>query len=153
VKVSDTLNVPGIRLRPAGGAVETKLLVTPRTGSLVLVGSQSGDLRECNVIAVEEPEKIEITGENLSLLIDMAAGRITVNNGELGGMVKIRELNDNLKSIADYVKAINSALPSAFNAVLAGTAANGALGAQSYNSAMAGKTVVIKDMEDKNITH
>lgn len=153
VRAGAGLNVPGVRLRPASGSVETKMLITPRTGSLVLTGSQSGDWRECNVIAVEEPEKIEITGEKINLLMDISSGAITINGGELGGVVKIRELNDNLKSIADYAKAINSALPAAFSAIGAGMAASGALGSQSYSTAMAGKTITVKDMEDTNITH
>jgi hypothetical protein len=48
---------------------------------------------------------------------------------------------------------MNNALPSAFNAIGASTAANGATGAASYQGAMAGKTVQLKDMEDKKILH
>jgi hypothetical protein len=49
------------------------------------------------------------------------------------------------------VEAIHSALPSAFNAIGASTAANGALGATSYNGSMAGKAVQLKDMENNRI--
>ncbi len=153
VKFNDDLKVGNVRLRPTGSDTTTKLLLTPRIGSFVLLGSQSGDYNNCNVLQVEEPAKLEITGEKLALSIDIAAGTITINNGELGGLVKIQELKDNLQSIADFVNAVNGALPGAFSAIGAGAAANGATGASTYNNAMAGKTIAIKDMEDTNVTH
>jgi hypothetical protein len=79
--------------------------------------------------------------------------KVVFNGGQLGGLVKLQELKDNLDSLKQYVEAMHSALPSAFSAIGASTAANGALGATSYNGSMAGKAVQLKDMEDKKVLH
>jgi prolyl-tRNA editing enzyme YbaK/EbsC (Cys-tRNA(Pro) deacylase) len=79
--------------------------------------------------------------------------KIIINGGELGGLVKLQELQDNLNSLKQYMEAINSALPGAFNAIGASTAANGASGGANYQGAMAGKAIQFKDMEDKKVLH
>lgn len=47
---------------------------------------------------------------------------------------------------------MNQAIGPALNAIGVGTAANGPAGAQSYNSAMATQSIVLKEMENKKIT-
>ena len=108
VKVNADSNIPGMNLRATGREVDSKLLITPRVGSFVLIGSQSGDFRDCNVLAVEEPETLSIEAEKITILIDVANGKITINEGELGGMVKVIELTQKL-----------NAIESAFNQLLA----------------------------------
>ncbi len=113
----------------------------PKEGSLVVVSKI--DDNEAYVAMFSEIEKAEIC----------ASDSIVFNKGEYGGLVKIKELEDNLKALKDYVEAMNQALPTAFNAVLASTSANGALGAQSYSGSMSGKSINLKNMENEKIKH
>lgn len=165
----DGLPVDGVFLRPTT-AGESKILLTPKVGSFVLVGSLSGDLKQLVVLAADELQKVELISENISLLldvesgiisvkngdnerlaIDVASGATTFNGGELGGLVILQKLVDNLTSIKDFAEAINSALPSAFSAIGSGSTANGANGATSYSGSMSGKAITLGDMENKNI--
>ena len=99
---------------------------------------------------------VDVTSEGVSLKIDdttmeATSEGIVFNGGALNGLVKLDELKSNLESLKNYVEAINSALPQAFNAVGASTAASGALGATAYNASMAGKMISLKDMENTKI--
>ena len=78
--------VEGVRLRASLAEVEEQLLVVPKVGSAVVVGSLSGDLSELVVLVVDEVERIEING------------------GKLGGLVNIEPLVNGLN---DLVAAFN----------------------------------------------
>jgi hypothetical protein len=146
----DELPVTGVRLRAVINNNAGQLLVTPEVGSYVLVMDLSGgDYRDLAVIAYSEISEVSIKIGNTTVCID--ANGITFNGGQLGGLVKLQELKDNLNSLKQYVEAIHNALPAAFNAIGAGTAANGATGAGSYQGAMAGKLVQIRDMENNKV--
>jgi hypothetical protein len=109
------------------------LIQVPKIGSIVVV------IMMCNsigfVVMVEEVEEI------------------IINGGSLGGLIKIEELNNNLKSIKDYVEALKDAVNSGISAVGAGSSANGGTGATVFTNAMNGKAIEIKDMEDIIIKH
>jgi len=79
--------VSGVRLRASASELEQQLLVVPKEGSAVIVGSLSGDLADLAVLVVDEVERIE------------------VNGGKLGGLVNIEPLVDGLN---DLVRAFNS---------------------------------------------
>jgi hypothetical protein len=150
VRIDETLTVTDVRLRAVINTNAEQVLLTPKAGSYVLVVDLSGgNHRDLAVIACSEVEEVNIRIGNTTAVIN--AGGMVFNGGENGGMVKLQELQDNLDSLKQYVEAINSALPSAFSAVGAGTAANGATGATSYQGAMAGQTVHLKDMENEKI--
>jgi hypothetical protein len=124
-----------VRLQAVTGKADKGYIPVPAVGSEVFCVSE-GNSDSTFVIAVcSELDKI------------------IFNGGNLGGLVNLQELKDNLDSLKQFIEAIHSTLPSAFNAIGASTAANGALGATSYQGAMAGKMVQFKDMEDKNILH
>ena len=78
---------------------------------------------------------------------------IQFNSGENGGLTIARQIVANLESIKDYVEAINTALPNAFNAIGAGTAASGAAGKTAYEGAMTGKKIELEEIENDKITH
>jgi hypothetical protein len=146
----DELTVTDVRLRAVVNTSIEQLLVVPKAGSYVLIVDLSGgNYSDLAVIAFSEVESVSIKIGDMTAVMD--ANGIVFNGGQLNGLVKIQELKDNLNALKQYVEAINSALPTAFNAILAGTAANGALGATSYQGAMAGKVVQIKDMENDKI--
>lgn len=111
------------------------------------------------VIAVEEIEKTVLIAKT-ELKVEAAGAKllmnkdgIVLNDGGNGAMVKIKELEDNLNSLKDYVEAINTALPLAFAAIKAGAAADGASGASKYKADMLGKAITIKPMNNDKVKH
>lgn len=111
------------------------MLVKPALNTDCLIGVVHGHSEMAFLISADEVEQI------------------IFNGGSNGGLANVATINQNLESLKNFVEAIHTALPAAFSAIGAGTAANGATGGTSYSTAMAGKTVVIKDMENKKIEH
>lgn len=79
--------VPDVRLRASEAATGAQLLVTPKAGTAVIVGSLSGDLTQLVVLAVDQAESM------------------TLNGGKLGGLVNIEPLT---QKINELVQAFNS---------------------------------------------
>ena len=102
---------------------------------------------DCLIAIVENDEATAF------MLFADEAELVQFNGGENGGLAIGNKIVTNLESIKDYVEAIHSALPSAFNAIGASTAANGALGKQAYETAMTGKTIKLEEVENEKITH
>lgn len=107
----------------------------PKKGTLCLVAVTEWDDTRCILLFCEECELEENNG------------------GDNGGIVNVKELKDNFDSLKSFVEAMHAALPTAFSAIGAGTAAAGSAGGTSYSTAMIGKLINIKDMEDTKITH
>ncbi|MDR3350355.1 MAG: hypothetical protein LBN98_01740 [Prevotellaceae bacterium] len=148
--VIDELLITGVRLRAVINDNAEQLLITPKIGSYVLVTDLSGgNYRNLAVISYSEVTAVNITIGSMKATIN--ADGITFNDGTLGGLVKLQELKDNLDSLKEYVEAIHNALPSALSAIGVGSAANGGTGATSYQGAMAGKAIQIKDMENDKV--
>jgi hypothetical protein len=122
-----------VRLQAVSGKADKGYIPVPAVGSEVFCVSEGNSDNSFTVAVCSELD------------------RIVFNGGQLGGLVKLQELNENLDSLKQYVEAIHNALPTAFNAIGASTAANGASGAASYQGTMAGKAVQLKDMENKKI--
>ncbi|MBR1839351.1 MAG: hypothetical protein IJ782_02005 [Prevotella sp.] len=78
--------IPGVRLRASESEKEGEMLIVPKVGSAVLMGSLSGDFTQVAVLAVDEVESI------------------TINGGKLGGLINIQP----------FIQALNS-LITAFN--------------------------------------
>lgn len=78
-----SVEVSEIRLRASLSGRDRQMLVVPRTGSAVIVGSLSGDLSSLVVLQVDE--------------ID----RVVFNGGELGGLVNIEPLTEKLNALVD----------------------------------------------------
>lgn len=84
--------IEDVALRATGVDQEGHCLIVPKVGSAVLMGNINGDLSRLVVLAVDVVERVELTGE------------VVYNDGQLGGMVKIKELTD---KINELVKAFN----------------------------------------------
>jgi hypothetical protein len=108
VKFGDGLDVPGVRLRATADNIKTKLLITPRIGSFVLIGSQSGDFRDGNVLQVEEPDTITVTADKMNIVIDVPSGKISVDNND----VSLFDLLQQLQNIITNLKVTTPAGPS-----------------------------------------
>lgn len=79
--------VPDVRLRASEAATGAQLLVTPKVGTAVIVGSLSGDLTQLVVLAVDQAESM------------------TLNGGKLGGLINIEPLT---QKINELVQAFNA---------------------------------------------
>lgn len=79
--------VSGVRLRASVTDIEQQLLIVPKAGTAVVVGSLSGDLSDLVVLLVDEVDRIELHG------------------AKLGGLVNIGPLIEGMNAI---VQAFNS---------------------------------------------
>lgn len=76
-------DVPGVRLKASETEDKGRMLVTPKVGTAVTMGSLSGDMAELVVVQVDHVERIE------------------VNGGLLGGLVNIGELTAKINELVD----------------------------------------------------
>lgn len=79
--------IPGVRLRASETDDAGKMLIVPKVGTAVTVGSLSGDLTDLVVLRVDHVE------------------RVTINGGKLGGLINIDALTE---KINELVRAFNS---------------------------------------------
>lgn len=85
--------VSGIRLRASLTERERQMLVVPKAGSAVVIGSLSGDLSQAVVLQVDEIERIE------------------VNGGKLGGLVNIEDLTAKINELVEAFNGHTHSLP------------------------------------------
>lgn len=57
------LTIPDVRLRASAVAVQGAMIIIPAVGSVVLVGSLSGDMTELAVLYVDKVDRVELSGE------------------------------------------------------------------------------------------
>ncbi len=99
----DGLQLTDVRLRAVVNGENSKILITPKIDSYVLVADVSGGkLTELVVVQFSEIDKIEIDCET----------EIIINGGDNAGLVKIKELTDKLNVIENDInnlKAVFSA--------------------------------------------
>ncbi len=81
------IDIPDVRLRASELEDSSHILITPKVGSPVILGSLSGDLTQLAVLQVDHIDTI------------------TVNGGSLGGLVNIAQLTDKLNAL---VRAFNA---------------------------------------------
>jgi len=130
------LEISDVRLGAVVNGNANNIKIKPTTGSMVAIADMShGTLRDLAVIGWSEIDSI------------------TINGGTLGGLVKIQELVNNLQAIKSYVETMKTAVSAGLMAIGVGSAANGTTGKTAFDSAMAGTSITLKDMEDKSITH
>jgi hypothetical protein len=146
----DGLKLSDVRLRAVVNGAEDHLLIVPQTDSYVLVVDLSGgDFRQLAVIAYSEIDSVNIKIGDTTL--DVNGEGVVFNGGALGGLVKIKELEDNLESLKSYCEALKSAVGTGLNGVGAGTAASGTLGKTAFDTAMAGKAISFGSMENEGV--
>ena len=86
--------VSGIRLRASEASEEEQMLIVPRVGSAVIVGSLSGDLTQLAVLSVDSIERIE------------------VNGGKLGGLINISDLTEKINQLVEAFNNHTHLIPS-----------------------------------------
>lgn len=77
------ITVPGVRLRASETADDGEMLIVPKVGTAVTLGSLTGDLSQLVVLHVDHVEGI------------------TVNGGKQGGLVNVAELTARLNALVD----------------------------------------------------
>ena len=87
-----SMAIPGVRLRASESADEGEMLVTPKVGSAVTLGSLSGDLSQLVVLQVDHIETI------------------VINGGKLGGLINIEQLTAKLNAIEDDINSLKTAM-------------------------------------------
>lgn len=99
VTVGD-LDISDVRLRAVINNDQDQILRIPKANSQVLVADMSGgEFRELVVIEQSQTEKIDLTIGQTTLVIE--DGKITINGGNLNGLVKIQELTDKLNELVN----------------------------------------------------
>lgn len=128
--------------------IESIVLVSRIAGSNMMFVAMFSQVDKV-LLSVGDKVELTITGDK----VELKADEIVFNGGENKGLVKVEQLQKNLDSLKTYVEAIHAALPSAFSAVGAAMLSNGAAGGTAYTCAMAGKSVVLENMENQKIKH
>lgn len=122
-----TLDVEGVRLRASLAKNESHLLIVPKVGTAVVVGSLSNDLSMLVVLAVDEVESI------------------TINGGKLGGLINIESLT---QKINELVRTFNNHTHQVSTTGSA-TAQTGTAAAVTSKASELNKS----DYEDTKVTH
>lgn len=92
VKIGDA-EIEGVRLRASLTEREREILVVPKIGSSVTLGCLTADLNNPVVLQVDEVESI------------------TVNGGQLGGLINIQDLTDKINALVDAFNSHTHLLP------------------------------------------
>lgn len=99
VEVGDII-IPSVRLRASETELPDKhILLVPKVGSAVTVGSLSGDLDQLVVLQTDELTKIIIN-----------ADEITLNKGTNEGLVTISKLTEKLNQLVNEITALKNEL-------------------------------------------
>lgn len=87
------LSVPGVRLRATEMETDDAVLVVPKIGSAVIVGSLTGQLDELVVLVIDRAESV------------------TFNGGKMGGMVNVAEITQKLNTLIDALNTHTHSTP------------------------------------------
>ena len=150
VKVGE-LELSDVRLRATTASGDDKLLITPKEGSNVILGANAGDLRELVVMKVDDPAKIYYRHKDLKIEIDGDTGKITINGGKLGGLIKIKDLVDKVNKIEDDINTLKQDFSTWVPVPNDGGAA-----LKTASASWAGQQIQktqVDDIEDKKVTH
>lgn len=130
-----SVDLPDVLLTPADDGRAAKLVITPKTGSMVTVADLSGgELRRLAVVHWGEVEKVALS-----------AASIEINGGRNGGLVNIGALT---QKVNDLVRAFNS---HTHTVTTAGTAA--AQSGEAAPVASPARLLDTSDYEDTTIKH
>ena len=81
----DGLSIPDVRLRASTEVDGAQIIVRPAVGSVVIVGSLTGDLDHLVVLSMDRAEEV------------------IINGGKLGGLIKVQELTQKLNALEGEV--------------------------------------------------
>lgn len=125
--------IPDVRLRASEADDDGEMLITPKVGTAVTIGSLSGDLSQLVVLQVDHIETI------------------VINGGKLGGLINIEQLTEKLNTIEDDINSLKNVM-STWTPV----AQDGGAALKTSVSTWAGQTLTKSqrgDYEDETIKH
>lgn len=129
----DGLSVPDVRLRASTEVDGAQIIVRPAVGSVVIVGSLTGDLDHLVVLSMDRAEEV------------------IINGGSQGGMVKIQELTSKLNTLEREINDIKRVLSS-----WTPVPNDGGASLKASVASWAGKQLVLtrrEDYEDNKVKH
>lgn len=88
VKMGD-LQLTDVRLKATVNGEENKILLLPKVGSKVLVGSLTGDMRDLCVLKIDEIEKVVYQQRETKILIDATQNSIKCDAA--GTLIELKE--------------------------------------------------------------
>jgi hypothetical protein len=77
------LDIDEVKLNATGGDVSDKLIITPKVGTMALIGSLSGDLRDLVMLKCDEPELISYIYGGLEVIIDSTDSKVSIKNSDI----------------------------------------------------------------------
>lgn len=128
-----SIAIPDVRLRASETDDDGEMLVTPKVGSAVTIGSLSGDLSQLVVLQVDHIETI------------------VINGGKLGGLINIEQLTKNLNTIEDDINSLKKVMSG-----WAPVSQDGGAALKASISTWAGQTLTKSkrgDYEDEKVKH
>lgn len=138
----DGVKLTDVRLRAVVNGEDSKILVTPKVGSYVLLTDLSaGKFTDLAVINYSEVDKIEIT----------ATDKIVFNGGDNNGLVKIDKLTEKLNAIEQDINMLKGIFSGWFPVPQDGGEALKAAAATWASGQL--QMTQISDYEDTKITH
>lgn len=105
------LHVDEVRLKATINGSSNKIMITPKIGSMVLVGSLTDDLKDLAVVNVDEVAKLEYVQDGLNITVDSNDGKIKVSNSSADLKNVLQQLADLLKQLKVYTPAGPSGTP------------------------------------------
>ncbi|TAD83313.1 MAG: hypothetical protein EAY75_15030 [Bacteroidetes bacterium] len=94
-----------VRLKATIGTNANQLLVEPKVGSMVLLGSLTNDLKDLVVLVVDEVQKLTYAQGGLQVVIDGAAAKVELSNSNTGVAQLLTDLVALLRGLKLYTPA------------------------------------------------
>lgn len=104
----DELIIDEVRLKATINGSNNKVIVQPKVGSMVLIGSLTGDLKDLAVLSVDEIEKLLYEQDGLRIEIDSTDKKIKIENDQ----VSLKSLFQSLTNLLKQFKVFTPAGPS-----------------------------------------
>lgn len=115
----DGLQIDEVRLKATINGEANKVIAEPKAGSMVLIGSLTGDLKDLAVIKIDEVEKLIYEQDGLKVVVDSTDGKVNIENDEVSVHDLFQSLVDLLKEFKVYTPAgpSGTALPDTVMAI------------------------------------
>lgn len=150
ISIDEDLTLSNCRLNAIIDSYNNRLLVVPKDNSMVAFIAVGGKLTEPLIIAYSEIDKLLLTiGESDILIED---GRIEMNGGNLGGLIKLQQLENNLDKLKKYVEDL-ATMASTAMAPMAALDGGASVATFNTNWETMKAAFSFDDMEDTKITH
>lgn len=94
VKVLDDLILTEVRIKATISGSNNMLLLIPKVGSKVIIGSLTGDLKDMAVLSIDELELLTWEQDGLKVSIDAKTGKVEIANDKTSFKDIFQQLTD-----------------------------------------------------------